>query len=65
MNTATAPSTRQTFAINKVPVLQEQKERLERDITGADFSSFDLGKASRLCTVIFYPDFLKLYLCSL
>ncbi len=53
MTTGTAPSTTQTFAINEVPVLQEQKERLERDITGADFSSFDLGKASRICIVFF------------
>jgi hypothetical protein len=53
VTTGTAPSTTQTFAINEVPVLQEQKERLERDITGADFSSFDLGKASRICIVFF------------
>jgi hypothetical protein len=57
MTTGTAPSTKQTFAINKVPVLQEQKERLERDIMGADFSSFDLGKADRLMYNIFYPEF--------
>ena len=41
-----------------VPVFQEQKDRLERDITGADFSSFDLGKADiQSMYNIFFPDF--------
>jgi hypothetical protein len=34
-------------------MLQEQKDRLERDISGADFSSFDLGKTCRVCIILF------------